>query len=190
MYGIINQSIQALIMDSFGAKAWQRTAELAGLPDVEFLTMRNYDDSQTNRIVAAAVDVLGLPPETLLESFGRYWITTAERGYGDLLRFTGSNFLEFCQNLDAMHARLKISFPELRPPSFRCRQEADGTILIHYRSERPGLGPIVTGMLHGIAIRLGITLEIEARNDASDGNIIYQVRPSGPGAWLSAEASA
>ncbi|MFM7320926.1 MAG: heme NO-binding domain-containing protein [Armatimonadota bacterium] len=185
MYEIINQSIQSLVTENFGEEPWHRILEKAGVPGTEYVMLKSYDDAETYRIVGAAVEVLGLPAEAILETFGKYWIGYAEQGYGDLLRFTGSNFLEFCSNLDSMHSRLKMAYPELRPPSFQCVPEENGWIAIHYRSEREGLGPIVTGKLEGSADRMGITLEIHWEQDASDGHVVYRVLPSGPGAWLS-----
>ena len=62
----------------------------------------------------------------------------------------GRTLPEFLANLDMMHARLSLSMPEMRPPSFVCEQLSDHQIRLEYWSERPGLGPMVIGLLEGL----------------------------------------
>lgn len=50
------------------------------------------------------------------------------------------------QNLDALHDHLGTLYPGMRAPSFRCT-EKDGSLLLHYYSERPGLEHIVIGIV-------------------------------------------
>lgn len=35
----------------------------------------------------------------------------------------------------------------MRAPSFRCTEEIDGSLILHYYSERPGLEHIVIGIV-------------------------------------------
>jgi len=183
VYGMINKSIEALITTQYGEDAWNEIVAEAGIGRPDYVLMRNYDDEETYKLVGAATKVLGVSSEDVLESFGAYWVGYAEIGYGELLRFTGETFAEFVSNLDEMHARIKLAFPELRPPSFTSIPHHDGTLEIHYRSERDGLQPVVRGVLHGLAKRMGITLTIRETTDPTDGHSIFYVVPSGPGSW-------
>lgn len=51
------------------------------------------------------------------------------------------------QNLDALHDHLGTLYPGMRAPSFRCTEETDGSLILHYYSERPGLEHIVIGIV-------------------------------------------
>ena len=184
MYGMINKSIEALITSRYGPAVWEKILDEAGIGRPDYVLMRSYDDDETYKIVGAATIILGVPAEDILEAFGEYWVSYAEVGYGELLRFTGENFLDFVMHLDEMHARIKLAFPELRPPSFSTIPNQDGSMWIHYRSERPGLQPVVRGVLNGLAKRMGITLVITQSEDPDDGHAVFHVVPSGRGSWL------
>lgn len=53
----------------------------------------------------------------------------------------------YSQNLDALHDHLGTLYPGMRAPSFRCTEEQDGSLILHYYSERPGLEHIVIGIV-------------------------------------------
>lgn len=53
----------------------------------------------------------------------------------------------YFQNLDALHDHLGTLYPGMRAPSFRCSEESDGSLILHYYSERPGLEHIVIGIV-------------------------------------------
>ena len=96
MYGLVNQAIQELIVENFGAEAYGEIAEKAGVQISEFVAMESYDDSVTYALVGAASEVLGKPADELLEVFGRYWTEfVAQRGYGDFLKLSGRSLEEF-----------------------------------------------------------------------------------------------
>lgn len=51
------------------------------------------------------------------------------------------------QNLDALHDHLGLLYPGMRAPSFRCTEESDGSLILHYYSDRAGLEYIVIGIV-------------------------------------------
>ncbi len=105
--------------------------------------------------------MLGIPPAEVLEAFGRHWILyTGREGYGHLLEMMGRTMPEFLGNLDAMHARLSLSMPELRPPSFVCRPLDDTRLELAYWSERDGLAPMVQGLLLGLGELLDVEITV------------------------------
>lgn len=183
MYGIIQKSIEEMVVKSFGQEKWETILEQAGVAERDFVLLQSYPDEVTLAIVGAATRVLGLSVDAVLESFGEHWITYAERGYGGLLRMSGGTFPEVVANLDAMHTRIKLNMPELRPPSFRCEPQGDGLMRLHYFSERAGLEPVVRGMLRSLARRMGVEIDFEQSRAADDGHAIFDVRYSAPGSW-------
>ncbi|MEO0651297.1 MAG: heme NO-binding domain-containing protein [Planctomycetota bacterium] len=177
MYGLVNRAIEGLVLQQFGADAWRKICERAGVNQAQFVAMQAYDDAITYALVGAASEELGLAPETILETFGEYWTTyTIEEGYGEMLDLMGDSLEEFLDNLDSMHARVGGAMPELIAPSFEREELDDGTSVLHYRSERDGLAPMVVGLLRGIAKRFETELEVEQLEPAETGHHRFHLR--------------
>ena len=156
MYGLVNKGLEDLICKDHGEAAWQRIKNRAGVDTDGFLSMDVYPDQMTYGLVGAASEELGIPAEQLLRAFGRHWIVfTGRTGYAalfDLFAPNGAGLREFLKNLDNLHTRVGLSFPQLMPPSFRCLDEAGGrSTRLQYLSKRPGLAPMVEGLLEGLS---------------------------------------
>jgi len=150
MYGLVNRAIQQMVCTQHGEDFWQRVKDRAELKDLDyFLTYQAYPDDVAHRLVAAATVELGLSADQIMQAFGEYWITnTALEGYEQLLESTSETLPDFLDQLDNLHARAAVAFPELQPPSFRCEHRADRSITLEYRSKRKGLAPMVTDLFH------------------------------------------
>lgn len=177
MYGLVNRAIEGLVLERFGREVWQRICARADLGTPNFVAMESYDDAITYGLVAAAAAELKLEPAAVLEAFGEYWTAyTIEEGYGNLLSMMGSTLEEFLENLDSMHARVGGTMPQLVPPSFEREPQADGSSILHYRSERPGLAPMVLGLLRGLARRFSVQIEVRQLAPAGPGHERFLVR--------------
>jgi hypothetical protein len=177
MYGLVNRAIEGLVVEKFGDGAWTRICDKAGLGEPNFVAMEAYDDAITFALVGAAAAELGLDPAVILEEFGEYWTKyTLEEGYGNLLSMMGSTLEEFLENLDSMHARIGGTMPKLVPPSFEREAQPDGSSIVHYRSTREGLAPMVLGLLRGLAKRFNVEIEVEQLEPAGAGHERFRVR--------------
>ncbi len=156
MYGLVNKAIEDLAVQVGGDDAWERIQEVAGLEIVRFVGSDVYDDDVTYRLVTAASTVLGLPAADVLRAFGRHWVLyTGRHGWGPIMSSFGSTLDEFIGNLDALHARVALTMPDLRPPAFHHTVDADGTIVLTYISTRAGLDDMVVGLLEGMGEMFG-----------------------------------
>ena len=174
MYGLINRAVRQLITQEFGEAAWEKIAAAAGCAGVDFVGMETYPDELTYTLVGCASEVLEVPAEQLLHAFGTYWTKySAQEGYLELLDMTGDTFEEFISQLDDLHARIALIFPKLQPPSFEFEELEEGHGLLHYYTDRPGLAPMVCGLLEGLAERFGISVDVEHldRADADDHDV-------------------
>jgi hypothetical protein len=154
MYGLIHQAIRDLVVDRFGSERWLRICLQAKVSNDDFLTFEAYPDPETLSLVSAASDELNIAQGDLLESFGEYWTTyTAVAGYGHLMDAAGSTLEEFVHNLDRLHAQVRLTFPDLTPPSFRVSELPGGSLEVLYLSEREGLGRLALGVLKGLVKR-------------------------------------
>lgn len=177
VYGLVNRAIEDLVCKRYGDEAWRRIRARAKVAGGPFVAMETYPDAVTYALVGAASEELGIPPDSVLEAFGEFWMTyTAEEGYGALLCMMGRTFEEFMDNLDAMHARIAATMPSLVPPSFSREVTSEGHTVLRYESERPGLAPMVMGLLKGLGTRFGLHLDIAQLADAEGGASRFLIR--------------
>jgi Haem-NO-binding len=168
MYGLVNKAVEQMVRSSYGDELWETIRRHAAIAPESFVSMQQYSDDVTYRLVTAASAVLGRPRAEVLRAFGQYWMLyTGSEGYGELLDMTGASLVEFLLNLDLMHGRVGQIYPELRPPSFRCSDITTAGLVLHYYSERRGLAPMVVGLLEGLAVRFKtpITIGLLASRD-------------------------
>ncbi len=161
MYGLVNKAIEDLVCARFGEETWEAIKRKADVDIEVFVSMDAYPDDVTYKLVAAASEVLGLSAEALLEAFGEYWVLyTGREGYGELLKMAGDSLPTFLQNLDSLHARVGLTFSQLKPPSFRCTDIREDSLRLHYYSDRPGLTPMVIGLLKGLAAMFNTEIDV------------------------------
>ena len=182
MYGLVNRAIEQLVVSLKGEDAWARVRARAGAADDGFIAMRPYEDDLTYRLVGAVSEETGLGAEQVLEAFGEYWILyTAKEGYGELLDMAGQNLRDFLGGLNEMHGRVEMIFPHMKLPMFSVTDLAPGEYEVHYHSERAGLAPMVSGLLKGLAKRVGQAADIShvKASSAADPGDVFLVKEAG-----------
>ncbi|MBD2355796.1 heme NO-binding domain-containing protein [Tolypothrix sp. FACHB-123] len=180
MYGLVNKAIEDMICKYHGEDTWEKIKEKAELEDIDFfVAMDAYSDDVTYGLVKAVCEVLGMPAEEVLTAFGEYWVTyTAEEGYGELLATAGQSLPQFIENLDNLHARVGLSFPQLRPPAFECEHKSEKSLELHYESTRQGLAPMVIGLLHGLGKRFHTEIDVTQTSfrEQGDAHDIFSIK--------------
>lgn len=150
MYGMVNQALEALVVKQFGPSVWDAVKAKAGVSDPAFLTMKQYPDEVTYALAGALSEHLKTPVPDLLRAFGVHWVEYARGGpWGKIMLAAGGSTFELLGALDAMHSRIAISFPDLKPPSFKVHRDGEA-MHVEYHSHRPGLAPFVVGLIEGI----------------------------------------
>lgn len=118
--------------------------------------------------------------DTCLEAFGNHFLSYCQKnGYDKILRVLGSNLHDFLTNLDNLHDHLGSIYPGMRAPSFRVTQNHDGSMHLHYYSERKGLEAIVRGLVMVVSKEFFKTEVSVIKLDnqvTSDGHVILEVR--------------
>uniref|UniRef100_H3BCR9 guanylate cyclase n=1 Tax=Latimeria chalumnae TaxID=7897 RepID=H3BCR9_LATCH len=151
-YGFINTCLKSLVTEKFGEEIWEALRTQAGAQDT-FMTFEVYKDDITMRLVEEACRLLDVTPDVVLRQFGEYFFEFCKRsGYDHMLRTLGGNLYEFIENLDALHNYLSLSYQEMNAPSFRVEKNEDGSMYLHYYSDRKGLCHIVPGIIGAVAI--------------------------------------
>jgi Haem-NO-binding len=170
VYGLINQGLHDLAVQIGGEQLWREIKSSAGIDIEAFVGMDTYTDDITYRLVDATSTAIGVSPADVLHAFGKHWILyTARRGFGAIFDTMGRSLPAFLVNLDTMHARLSLSMPEMRPPSFVCEQLGDDRIRLEYWSERAGLAPMVVGLLEGLGEMYSVAVTVEQTLDRVQG---------------------
>ncbi|KAM6199122.1 LOW QUALITY PROTEIN: guanylate cyclase soluble subunit beta-2-like [Sarcoramphus papa] len=163
MYGFINTCLKSLVVEKYGEETWEKLRLQAGVQD-SFLTFEVYKDEITMQLVDKACKILGVPADMVLREFGEYFFEFCKRsGYDHMLRTLGGNLYEFIENLDALHSYLSLSYQEMNAPSFRVEKNEDGSMHLHYYSDRRGLCHIVPGIISAAALdffNIEISMEI------------------------------
>lgn len=178
MYGLVNRALEELIRREHGDAQWERIKAQAGVDVEVFIRMDAYPDDITYRLVGAASAVLGVDSAQLLHDFGLHWtLYTGREGYGALLDDAGSTLHQMLANLDDLHVRVGLMYPNLRPPSFRCTDVTTTSLVLHYHSSRAGLAPMVVGLVEGLGKRFGQSLRISPilRRDSGDDHDSFLV---------------
>ncbi|SDX08315.1 Haem-NO-binding [Lutibacter oricola] len=171
MYGIVNKSIQDLITEKFGEDQWVAIKEKSGVDIDFFLSNEPYDDDVTYNLVVTASEVLGIPAEDILHTFGEWWILrTGKEKYGALLQAGGENLKTFLVNLPSFHNRIMLMYPKLTPPEFKVSDIEENSIHIHYHSKREGLQEFVRGILSGLCKTYEVEVDIELLQARSEGS--------------------
>lgn len=170
MYGLANKIFQDMVVEHHGEDKWRVIRAKAGVDETFFMSMGCYPDEMTYRMVGAASEVLGLPPERLLFEYGEYWIATAESEYAEMVAFAGKNLVDVLDSVDDIHARATLIFPQMQPPTFRCSHVGAESFRLHYGSVRQGLAPFVEGLVAGLGKRLETPVTSQHDKRRADGH--------------------
>lgn len=171
MYGIVNQAIQGLITDTYGADTWNKVLEKSQVNISFFLSNEAYDDDVTFKLATSISEIANVPLSDILIAFGEYWVLkTGVEKYGSLMKAGGANLKDFLVNLPNFHNRIMLLYPKLTPPEFEVSNITNKSIYVHYKSKREGLKDFVVGLLQGLGKMYAVNTNIELINSREAGN--------------------
>jgi len=151
MYGIVNQAIQGLVVDSFGQQKWEEILKDSNVDIVSFSNKGIYPDKITYDLANSASRILKVSLDDVLFSFGKYWVlNVANLKYNSLLKTGGNHAFEFMKNLPNFHSRVMLYYPDIEPPEFQVEEVDSKTLILHYYSARIGLSSFVKGIVIGL----------------------------------------
>jgi hypothetical protein len=112
MYGIINKSIEELVIEKFGEHNWEEVKRQSGTDIDFFISNEPYDDAITYDLAIGISKVMNISLEAVLFTFGEWWIlNTTKNKYGGLLKSGGNNLKEFLVNLPQFHNHIMLMYP-------------------------------------------------------------------------------
>ena len=171
MYGIINKSIEELVVTNFGEDKWLEIKTHGKVVVDYFLGSELYDDSITYALAGSIAEVLNIEIDQVLILFGEWWIIdTTNKKYSAMLKSGGSNLYDFLLALPNFHNRVMLMYPKIVAPEFLISDVQEKSIKIHYHSQRDGLCEFVRGLLQGLSKLFEQETEIELLQSRSEGS--------------------
>ncbi len=151
MYGIVNKSIEELVVTNYGQEKWEDIKAKSDINIEYFISNESYDDDVTFILAETIAQELGVTVDDVLRLFGEWWILhTGKNHYGYMLESGGDNFKTFMLNLPSFHNRVMMMYPKLTPPEFKVSHVEDLSLHLHYFSKRKGLTAFVHGLMSGL----------------------------------------
>ncbi|MDA7426392.1 heme NO-binding domain-containing protein [Thalassococcus lentus] len=152
MHGLVLRTIQVFITDTYGPQAWKDTAALAELDSADIEAMLQYPPDIPERLLSAAYAVLAKPGDALLEDVGTYLVTHPNsQALRRLLRFGGTDFIEFLHSLDDLPDRARLAVADLVLPDLELLDHDNGSFDLRIGASLPGFGAVMLGVLRAIA---------------------------------------
>lgn len=171
MYGIVNKSIEELVIANYGEEKWEDIKAKSKINIEYFISNESYDDDVTFILAGTIAEELGVGVDDVLKLFGEWWILhTGKNHYGYLLESGGDNFKEFMLNLPAFHNRVMMMYPKLTPPEFKVSHVEEQSLHLHYFSKRKGLTAFVYGLMSGLGKFFNTSVNTEHLESVSGEN--------------------
>uniref|UniRef100_A0A914CWV4 guanylate cyclase n=1 Tax=Acrobeloides nanus TaxID=290746 RepID=A0A914CWV4_9BILA len=167
-----------MMVRRYGDDFWAEVLQRAGFESgKENIVNHYYPDADTYALIDSVSALTKIPREQVWESYGAFLIEyTMEIGWDELLRTISPSLKGFLDNLDSLHYFIDhvVYKANLRGPSFRCEENEDGTITLHYFTGRPGLYPIVKekflNMSTGERLEEHVIFSIKGHSTSGDPN--------------------
>ena len=176
MLGLIDRAIEEFARETYGDPFWRDFVRRAGLGVGHFEAMMSYDPRLTRQLVDGLAEALDKPPEEVLEDVGTYLVSAAGGGaMRRLLRFSGTDFVDFLRALDDLPARARLALPELDMPGIFLREHTPRAFSVTITS--PGAAPlrfghVVMGLLRAMADDYGALVYLDYKGESGHEEII------------------
>lgn len=152
---VIDKVIALMSWQGWGEEGWDKVVNAQGRENVAKLSSCPYPDDLMYGIIIAASETLGVTINFMLEQYGRHFLRHLfEQGYGNMLRCLGSSLPDFIGSLNDMHVHFSLSYEHMQVPIFYVQNPTGTSLELVYEASRPGVWPIVAGMLKEIALVL------------------------------------
>lgn len=176
MHGLINRAVEGFTRDTYGDAFWTSVAQSAGMEFTSFEAMMAYPIDVTGRIVDSLADALDKRREEVLEDLGTYLVASPNTdSLRRLLRFGGTDFVEFLDSLEDLPARAQLAVPDLPVPQLELRELSQMSFSLSVQADpaTEGLfGHMMLGLLRAMADDYGALVFLNHTHGSADEGII------------------
>ena len=178
MYGIVNKSIEDLVITNFGEDKWEAVKERSQIDVDFFISNEPYNDDITYKLAGAISEEMKITVDLVLFTFGEWWILeTTSKKYGGLMHTGGTTLKDFLITLPEFHNHIMLMYPKLTPPEFKTSEISENSINVHYFSKRIGLKEFVRGLLSGLGklFNTPVTITLLESRDEGSNHEVFKV---------------
>lgn len=176
MHGLMNRAVESFARDTYGDAFWGSVVQAAGLNFTSFEAMLPYERGITDRVVTALASHLNKRREEVLEDLGTYLVASPTMdALRRLLRFGGTDFVDFLNSLDELPARVRLAVPALPMPQLELQEEDAQTFSLVIRP-LPGteglFGHVLLGLIRAMADDYGVLVFLDPHEDENGTEVI------------------
>ena len=158
MKGVVFNLLERLVTRDFGEDTWDALLESSGLDGV-YTSLGSYPDEHLWKLVSAASEALALPPDDIVQWFGRNSLPLFAERYPQLFEPHDSTRSFVLTLNDIIHPEVRKLYPGADVTEFDFVQRGD-LLMMGYRSPRK-LCSFAEGLLLGAADHFDEPLTIE-----------------------------
>lgn len=179
MKGIVFNVLEEVVVANYGETVWDNLLEAAGSNGV-YTSLATYPDDQIMRLVQAASDALGLPAADVVRWFGRNAIPRFAARYPVFFNAHTSTRPFVLALNTIIHPEVRKIYTGAQCPHFDFQDDADGSLLIGYRSPRK-LCAIAHGFIEGVADHYHEEVQVDHLNcmHKGDAQCLMRMRVNG-----------
>jgi len=170
LHGLINRAVEGFARDNYGDAFWTSVTQAADLGFSSFESMLPYTRDVTDRVVDGLADALDKSRDEVLEDVGTYLVASPNTdAIRRLLRFSGTDFVEFLNSLDELPARAQLAVPDLPVPYLELTEVDDQSfsLLVQSTPETDGVfGHVMLGLLRAMADDYGALVFLDHKPGA------------------------
>lgn len=152
MHGLVNRSLQRFVSDRYGTEVWLSVTARAGLDFSDFEGMLTYHEDVTEALLKAMTRVLDRPRTELMEDIGTFLVS--DQGFEAvrrLLRFGGTDFVDFLQSLNELPDRTRLALSDLHLPRIDLITHDTRSFTLVCDAKVEGYGHLLLGLLRAMA---------------------------------------
>lgn len=176
MHGLVNQAIERFACETYDEGFWNDVCRRAGLGPCAFEAMQVYDGAITERVLQALAQALGKGLDEVLEDIGTFLVSARSSGaIRRLLRFSGTDFVDFLYSLDDLPARVQLAVPDLVLPQLELHEHAAHRYSLTVRNadgRDNRYGHAMMGLLRAMADDYGALVVLEHKGAKGNEEII------------------
>jgi len=182
MKGVVFNLLEEVVRRHHGEDLWDDLLDDAGL-DGAYTSLGSYADADIEALVAAAAGKLGLQREDVLRWFGQTAMPVLAELYPAFFEPHSSSRTFVLGVNSIIHAEVRKLYTGAECPHFNFRDDADGALLMDYRSSRR-MCALAQGFIEGAASHYGEAVDFRHDScvDRGDPHCVFHIRWPSPAA--------
>ncbi len=175
MKGMVFTFFLELVENKFGLDVVDTIIERSGVASGgAYTAVGTYPHSELVDLLLALEQEVAIPIPALLEAYGKFLFDKLIGGFSEITKDCQCS-RDLLHDLDGViHVEVQKLYPDAQLPRFNAVDLADGSLEMHYLSDRH-MEDLAEGLLRGAFAHFKETVEL-TRRPAADGAVIFNIR--------------